>query len=149
MLFPKSADVTRIWKQVVAGVIDDRLGCTSKVATDDGSDERLSAYATDLYVRMCTDSTFAIVCVYTKNFQDAEDVLRVLHELETMDLVNASKTIYYKSDAYTYLDLKSGTAAQYGLQASLYNSRTLMTADMVRKASSLPQKKQSTLNKFF
>jgi hypothetical protein len=51
MLFPKSADVTRIWKQVVSGVVDNRLGCTSKVVTDDGSDERLSAYDTDLYVK--------------------------------------------------------------------------------------------------
>ena len=63
--------------------------------------------------------------------------------------MKAGKTIYYKSDAYTYLDLKSATAAQYCLQASSYNSRTLMAAGMVPKASSLTQKKQSTLNKFF
>ena len=42
MLFPKSEDVTRIWKLVVKGVIDDRLGNSAKVATDDGSEERLS-----------------------------------------------------------------------------------------------------------
>lgn len=42
MLFPKSMDVTRIWTQVVANVIDSRLGCTCKVATDDGREERLS-----------------------------------------------------------------------------------------------------------
>jgi hypothetical protein len=31
--------------------IDNRLGCTSKVATDDGGDERLSAYDPDLHVK--------------------------------------------------------------------------------------------------
>ena len=66
-----------------------------------------------------------------------------------MGVFNANRTIYYKSDAYTYLDLKSATAPQYGLQASLYNSRTLMAQGMVPKASSLAQKKQSTLNNFF
>jgi hypothetical protein len=44
MLFPKGVDVARIWKQVVANVIDNRLGCTCKVATDDGKEERLSKF---------------------------------------------------------------------------------------------------------
>jgi hypothetical protein len=35
-------DVTRMWKQIVANVIDNRLGCTCKVAADDGREERLS-----------------------------------------------------------------------------------------------------------
>ncbi|KAI4937962.1 hypothetical protein J4E85_000400 [Alternaria conjuncta] len=101
---------------------------SGKVATDDGKDERL-------------------ICVYTKDFLDADDVLRVLHELETMGLINVGRTIYYKPDAYTYLDLRRETAAAYGLQASLYNSRTLLAANKVPKSSSFPQKKQSTLKK--
>lgn len=44
MLFPKAVEVARVWKQVVANVIDNRLGCTCKVATDDGKDERLSKF---------------------------------------------------------------------------------------------------------
>lgn len=44
MLFLNSEDVTRIWKQIVTGVIDNRLGCTCKVATDDGNNVRLSEY---------------------------------------------------------------------------------------------------------
>ncbi|KAI4650973.1 hypothetical protein J4E93_003331 [Alternaria ventricosa] len=128
MLFPKAVEVARVWKQVVANVIDNRLGCTCKVATDDGKDERL-------------------ICVYTNDFLDADDVLRVLHELETMGLINVGRTIYYKPDAYTYLDLRRETAAEYGLQASLYNSRTLLAANKVSKSSSFPQTKQSTLKK--
>jgi hypothetical protein len=87
--------------------------------------------------------------VYTKDFQDADDVRRVLDELVTMDIVNAGKVIYYKPDAYTYLDLKRDNAAQYGLQASLYNSRSMMAAGTVSKSTSLPQKKQTTLKGFF
>lgn len=41
MLFPKAVDVTRVWKQIVQAVINDRLGPTAKVATDNGNDERL------------------------------------------------------------------------------------------------------------
>lgn len=66
-----------------------------------------------------------------------------------MCLLNPGRSLYYKHDAYTYLDLKSGTAAQYGLQASLYNSRTMMAAGSLPKASSRPGKSQSTLNKYF
>lgn len=42
MLFLKSVDVTRVWKQIVAGVIENRLGSGCKVAMDDGKEERLS-----------------------------------------------------------------------------------------------------------
>jgi hypothetical protein len=76
---------------------------------------------------------------------DADDVLRVLNELESMGLINVGRTIYYKPDAYTYLDLRRETVGEYGLQASIYNSRALLAADKVSKSSSLPQKKQSTL----
>jgi hypothetical protein len=36
MLFPKLEEVTRVWKKVVEGVINDRLGPTAKVAPDEG-----------------------------------------------------------------------------------------------------------------
>ncbi|EDU44534.1 conserved hypothetical protein [Pyrenophora tritici-repentis Pt-1C-BFP] len=94
MLFLKLEDVTRIWKQIVSSVIDNRLGCTCKVATDD-------------------------VCVYTKDFEDAEDVLRVLKELDSMGLITAGRSIYYKPDAYTHLDITGEKASEYGLRASL------------------------------
>lgn len=75
--------------------------------------------------------------------------MRVLQELDSMDLLNPGRTLYYKHDAYTYLDLKSGTATQYGLQASLYNSRAMVAGRTQSTAVSKAQKKQSTLNKYF
>ncbi|RMZ69805.1 hypothetical protein GMOD_00008717 [Pyrenophora seminiperda CCB06] len=122
MLFPRAEDVTRVWRKIVTGVIDNRLGCGCKVATDNGKNERL-------------------LCVYTKNFENTDDVLRVLNELNSMGLVPAEKPIYYKSDAYTYLDLIHGTASGYGLQASLYNSQSLLADGKISKSVSLPQKK--------
>lgn len=68
------------------------------------------------------------VCVYTKDFRDEDDVLRVLEELEDFGLLGQDRSIYYKSDAFTYLDLYSSTASKYGLQASLYNSSKMLAA---------------------
>jgi hypothetical protein len=42
MFFPTTVDVTRVWKQVVASVIDNRLGTSCKVGTDDSRDQRLN-----------------------------------------------------------------------------------------------------------
>ncbi|ENH99823.1 hypothetical protein COCC4DRAFT_44940 [Bipolaris maydis ATCC 48331] len=121
MLFPKSVDVTRVWKQIVAGVIENRLGSGCKVATDSGKEERL-------------------ICVYSKDFRDTQDVVRVLRELETMGLLSAARPIYYKPDAYTYLDLRRENAAEYGLQASLYNSRSMLANSKETESASLTQK---------
>lgn len=60
----------------------------------------------------------------------------MLKELEKMG-VFSGKTVYYKPDTYTYLDLRRESPAQYGLQASLYNSRTMMAGS---KPDSLPEK---------
>jgi hypothetical protein len=131
MLFPKLEEVNRVWKKVVASVMDARLGPTAKVATDDGRPgERL-------------------ICIYTKDFRDENDVLRVLQEIKTMDLLPSGRSIYYKSDAFTYLDLYKETAQEYGLQASLYTSFKMMAAGKVAKAEASTGKKQKTLNSYF
>jgi hypothetical protein len=36
MLFPKLEEVNQVWKKVVEGVINNRLGPTAKVAPDEG-----------------------------------------------------------------------------------------------------------------
>ncbi|KAH7392369.1 hypothetical protein DE146DRAFT_138492 [Phaeosphaeria sp. MPI-PUGE-AT-0046c] len=131
MLFPKLEEVTAVWKKVVDGVINDRLGPSAKVAPDEGKPgDRL-------------------ICIYTKDFRDECDVLRVLQVLEMMDLLTSGRSIYYKSDAFTYLDLYKQTASGYGLQASLYTSYMMMAAAKVPKASSSTGKKQTSLNSFF
>lgn len=75
------------------------------------------------------------VCVYTRDFRDEDDVLRVLKGLEDLDVIQPGRSIYYKSDAFTYLDLYSATANRYGLQASLYNSNKMLAAARVAELS--------------
>jgi hypothetical protein len=97
--------------------------------------------------------------IQPKDFRDQDDVFHVLSELEKMGLVNSGRSIYYKSDAFTYLDLYKQSASEYGLQASLYTSFKMMAAAKAAKAGCLPGKtvsgktlsgkKQSTLNKYF
>jgi hypothetical protein len=131
MLFCKLEEVTQVWKKVVAGVIDGRLGPTTKVAPDNGT------------------PADRLICIYTKDFRDEEDVLRVLQEIEARGLLPRGRSIYYKSDAFTYLDLYKETASEYGLQASLYTSFKMMAAGRVAKATATANKKQKTLNSYF
>lgn len=63
MLFLSLEDLDRVWRLVVDGVIKNRLGPAAKVTPDEGrSGERL-------------------ICVYTKDFRDEDDIRRVLREL--------------------------------------------------------------------
>ncbi|KAF2445813.1 DUF1917-domain-containing protein [Karstenula rhodostoma CBS 690.94] len=130
MLFPSVEDLTRIWRLVVDGVINNRLGPSAKVAPDEGKPgERL-------------------ICIYTKDFQDKKDVLRVLRQLVSIGVVDPKlKPIYYKADAYTYLDIYKTSAAEYGLQASTYSSQKLLSEEKLQQAALNPRK-QSSLNRF-
>lgn len=78
MLFPQIDVLARVWRLVVEAVIDNRLGPVAKVAPDSGSNgERL-------------------ICVYTKDFRDKDDVLRVLRQLVSIGVISLQRPIYYK-----------------------------------------------------
>ena len=106
MLFPDSSDLPRYWRLVAEATSQGKLGPCSKVATYDPYDGK--------------DAT--LICVYTHDFTDLSDVRRVLHELRNLDLCSQDgKPIYYKCDAYTYLNITSDNS--YKLRASLFSSR--------------------------
>lgn len=108
MFFPSVDYVDSVWKTVVTALDKGELGNTAKVATDDGSGQA------------------RLICVYTEDFSDMEDVKRVLMTLVEKGLVDEeARPIYYKCDAYTHLDIKSNNA--YGLKASLFSSRDILT----------------------
>ncbi|KAF2760098.1 DUF1917-domain-containing protein [Pseudovirgaria hyperparasitica] len=135
MLFPNSEDLPRTWRLVAEGVADNRLGCAAKVGTI-GPD---------------TDTNNGrLICVYTKDFNDMEDILKVMHELIDLNLVNSDRGIYYKMDAYTYLDIAGKN--EYGLRASKYGSRELLATSSPQKRSyqqtNRPRKRQMTLEAF-
>lgn len=134
MLFPKSEDAPRYWYKVAEATADNRLGIAAKVSTGLGEvrEERL-------------------ICIYTKDFSDMDDVRRVLQGLVELDLVDPRnpRGIYYKCDAYTYLDINSGN--EYGLPASLYSSRELLKPASDQGEMKQPPKgpkKQMTLDGF-
>jgi hypothetical protein len=57
MLFPRLDEVTRVWKKVVEGIIEDCLGPTAKVAPDEGKpgDRLICIYTKASHLRMnCT-----------------------------------------------------------------------------------------------
>ncbi|KAF2495339.1 DUF1917-domain-containing protein [Lophium mytilinum] len=142
MFFPTAKDLPRMWKALAEGTIQNRLGTGAKVATDNGS----------------AKSGSRLICIYTHDFTDTEDVRRVLDELVRMGLVDADmpQGIFYKCDAYTHLDIKNKN--DYGLRASLYSSKTLLAGERVSgqrvsgasRIMSTPfsRMKQSNLNDF-
>ena len=87
MLFPSSAKVNAVWQLVAEATISEQLGCGAKVATDGG----------------LGNDWPRLICVYTEDCSDHEDVERVLRKLAEMGLVNqkeaagAPRGIYYKS----------------------------------------------------
>lgn len=108
MLFPASDDLPRYWRVVATATSEGKLGPVSKVAIPDPYDGK--------------DET--LICVYTYDFTDLEDVRRVLDELLELSLCRRDgKPIFYKCDAYTYMDITSNN--DFKLRASLYSSAEL------------------------
>lgn len=106
MLFPTPNRVDGLWETVVRATLAGELGIESKVATKPSG---------------ATDKTRLLV-VYTRDYADLADVKRVVEKLRDLGLVTVGtqKPIYYKTDAYSWLDITSTNP--YGLKASLYNS---------------------------
>ncbi|KAJ5594175.1 uncharacterized protein N7459_000383 [Penicillium hispanicum] len=108
MLFPSASSVDSCWKTVVTALEKGDLGDLAKVATDDGSD------------------SVRLICIYTRDFADVEDVKRVLRGLVEVELVDGeARPIYYKCDAFTHLDIKSNN--DYGLKASMFSSKDVLS----------------------
>ncbi|PVH94383.1 DUF1917-domain-containing protein [Periconia macrospinosa] len=117
MLFPEVDAVTRVWRVIVDAVINGKLGPTAKVAPDDGTNKA------------------RLICIYTNDFRDKEDVLRVLRQLVSLGVVNPQRNIYYKTDVNTILGIYGGTASNYGLQASLYSSQKMLADAQVHQSN--------------
>jgi hypothetical protein len=85
MLFSEVEDVNDVWAVVAKATANNELGIAAKVAPDDGQDARAAR----------------LICIYTKDFTDMEDVSRVLHKMKDLGLVDSRKRpIYYKCGEY-------------------------------------------------
>ncbi|KAL2268138.1 hypothetical protein VTJ83DRAFT_2984 [Remersonia thermophila] len=117
MLFPAPGCVNEVWAKVVQATVAGTLGIAAKVdtrAAGQGGKER-------------------VVCVYTKDFRDKNDVARVLNRLRELELVRPGegRPLYYKSDAWTELGIYSGNG--WGISPSLYSSNDIFV--YMRKAN--------------
>ncbi|KAJ5592550.1 hypothetical protein N7537_009454 [Penicillium hordei] len=107
MLFPTADQVDELWGGVVRAMEKGELGNAAKVATDGGGGES------------------RLICVYTDDFGDVEDVKRVVSKLVDIGLVGKGpRSVYYKPDAFTHLEINSKN--EYGLKASMYSSREVL-----------------------
>lgn len=132
MLFPGPDTLVHTWRTVCDGTVRNRLGINSKVAVGDNQrgPERL-------------------ICIYTKDFSDIEDVRRVLEEIIDLGLIqrNSPRGIYYKCDAWTYLGIESNNP--YGLRASHYSSKDVLGGgNATSQKKPALTKKQATLEGF-
>lgn len=142
MLFPKLEHVLQVWRTVAEAVSEGRLGTAAKIAA--GTDK-------------AEDDGIRLICVYTKDFTDLDDVARVVKELDKLGLLpkDPNRSIYYKCDAYTHLNIGSGNP--YNLAASLYPSKDMLArpaSNNALKRAAPPskgkepvRKKQTTLTK--
>lgn len=113
MLFPSPDYVDNVWLAIVRATAAGELGSAAKVATGDGS-----------------GTPTRLICVYTGDFSDKEDVKRVLMKLDQLGLARRGEQqgIYYKADAYTHMEINSGN--EYKLRASMYSSKDVFDGKM-------------------
>ncbi|KAK3335282.1 hypothetical protein B0T19DRAFT_4045 [Cercophora scortea] len=101
-----------IWHRIAEAVSANLLGIGAKVSTKRFENSCSSGVPDE-----------RVICVYTKDFTDVEDVKRVLLALAELGVVGKAG-IKYKCDAYTYLGIysKRSGVGWSGLKASLYDS---------------------------
>ncbi|KAI1438163.1 DUF1917-domain-containing protein [Xylaria sp. CBS 124048] len=115
MLFYPSSKVDKIWGVIAKATVTDKLGIAATMGPCDGllmpnhkpsnpSGEARSEY--DEEPEMVPTEPAHIVCVYTANIDDFDDITRVARKLEDLEVV--LDTIFYKPDVFTYLGISSG-----------------------------------------
>nr|CAD60716.1 unnamed protein product [Podospora anserina] len=103
MLFPDVAFVNDTWKKVARAVANHQLGTAAKVATrmpagyDDGHAEKKER----------------LICIYTEDFTDKDDVARVLRRMKELDITLTNDAV----DAWTELGIYGEN--EWGIKASL------------------------------
>ncbi|KAK2141911.1 hypothetical protein LSH36_1020g00020 [Paralvinella palmiformis] len=103
MVFRKSQAVDEAWSIIAKATIEGRLGTAAKVSSRSSAQD--------------TQGQKHVICVYTKDFTDTEDVFRVEKELRSLDI---NGPLWYKADIYTTLGIYAKNP--WGLRPSLHNT---------------------------
>ncbi|KAL4960779.1 DUF1917 domain-containing protein [Aspergillus stella-maris] len=108
MMFITPDRIDHYWGAVAEATIAGHLGIGAKVATDAGEGDRAR-----------------LIAIYTRDYDDKDDVKRVLRKLAEMNLVKrGERPIYYKRDALTYLEIMSKN--KYGIKATAFSSADVL-----------------------
>ncbi|GAP89846.1 putative DUF1917-domain-containing protein [Rosellinia necatrix] len=107
MLFCTVFEVNYVWEIIAKATANNELGIGAKVAAKANVDQRKER----------------LICVYTADFSDRKDVVRVARKLKQLGLLKG-KPLYYKPDAFTYLGIASGNP--WGIKPSIYDTRSLL-----------------------
>jgi hypothetical protein len=98
MIFCKTPAVDAMWRAIVLALSEHKLGPSAKV-----SPRRLDRDG-------IAKSGSHVFCVYTKDYTNEEDVMRVACGLAQAVAGKWKGTLRYKPDLYTYLDIYSGNS---------------------------------------
>lgn len=80
MIFAKHAEVDLVWGAIAKAVANNDLGIAAKVAPDEGDPRKER-----------------LICIYTYDFTDIEDITRVAKRLKNIGVLDArARPIYYK-----------------------------------------------------
>jgi len=90
-------NIDEVWKTIASSTFDGELGVDAKVST------------------VAQGTSEFVICVYTKNYLDVDDVKRVRKKLAELGF---TQRLYYKPDIYTYLKIYRKTFP--GIRASRY-----------------------------
>lgn len=85
LVFVKLSDLDETWLKIKQAVEEGKLGCCAKSATA-------------LYNPSATDEMSKVICVYTYDWTDVEDVMRIREELRKLGI---TWKIPYKTDKDT------------------------------------------------
>lgn len=82
MLFVSPDEVNDVWAVIARATALGDLGIAAKVAPETGQDDRGSR----------------LICVYTKDFMDREDLRRIVTKLKDLGCITSrGRSIYYKA----------------------------------------------------
>lgn len=85
LVFAPWSEIDEVWRDIKAATETGKLGGSSKVATN-------------MRTWMAADPENSVICVYTSDWQDEEDMTRIREELRALGI---TRKIAYKSDEDT------------------------------------------------
>lgn len=88
LIYGDATQIDETWTKIAKAVFSGELGTSAKASTARQRQKR------------------HVICVYTQNYLDLDDVKRVREKLRE---IGFAKTLCYKPDIYTYLNIYSGT----------------------------------------